>query len=132
MIDSLWINLKVLGKLPPFAKLNTYSELFYIETPKFYKPTSLWRMLRGDSRHLAIKRINGLIEKATFELAKQKNKNLINHLNLATHGLENMKKTYQDDITTIAAIERLLDKIKILVENNNDKDKDEDEEFQDA
>ena len=125
--DILWINLKVLGKLPPFAKLNTYSELFYIESTKFYSPTGIWRMIRGDSRNLAIKRINTLIEKATFILSqnKDKNQNLIKHLQCAMNGLENMKKTYQDDITTIAAIERLLDKIQILVSNDVD-------EFQDA
>ena len=125
--DILWINLKVLGKLPPFAKLNTYSELFYIESTKFYSPTGFWRMIRGDSRNLAIKRINALIEKATFILSQNrvKDPNLIQHLQFAMHGLENMKKTYQDDITTIAAIERLLDKIKILVPSGED-------EFQDA
>ena len=128
MTDTLWINLKVLGKLPPFAKLNTYSELFYIETSKFYNATGLRRMLRGDSRALAIKRIDSLIEKATFTLAKTQDDNLIQHLRLATCGLENMKKTYQDDITTIAAIERLLDKIKILISDENNLV----EEFQDA
>ena len=80
MNDNLWINLKVLGKLPPFAKLNTYSELFYIESTKFYSPTAFWRMIRGDSRSLAIKRINALIEKATFSLSKDKDPNLIHHL----------------------------------------------------
>ena len=35
MNDTLWINLKVLGKLPAFAKLNTFHELFYIEKGTF-------------------------------------------------------------------------------------------------
>ena len=34
MSDNLWINLKILGKLPPYSKLNTQHDLFYIENRK--------------------------------------------------------------------------------------------------
>ena len=72
-------------------------------------------MLRGDSRYMTIKKINNVIDKASLLLSKEQDINLLNHLKIAQQGLENIKKTYQEDITTIAAIDRLLDKIKLLV-----------------
>jgi len=118
MNDNLWINLKVLGQLPAFAKLNTFHELFYIEKSTFYNPIGLWRMLRGDSRVLTLKRINKLLEQASLILTSNKETtleiNLQSHLKKAIQGIQNLKKTYEDDPTTIAALERLLDKIRNL------------------
>ena len=118
MNDNLWINLKVLGHLPAFAKLNTFHELFYIEKSTFYNPIGLWRMLRGDSRTLTLKRINTLLEQASLILTSNKETaleiNLQSHLKKAIQGIQNLKKTYEDDPTTIAALERLLDKIRNL------------------
>ena len=112
--DILWINLKILASLPAYSKLNTKNELFYIEQNTFSTPISIYRFFRGDSRLLAIKRIDDLFEKASSILEKHKDPNLIQHLQNTTSGLQNMKKTYQNDITTIAALDRLLDKIQLL------------------
>jgi len=124
MNDNLWINLKVLGQLPAFAKLNTFHELFYIEKTTFYNPVGLWRMLRGDSRILALKKIDGLIEKAKLVISSFENtaieENLKQHLVNSIKGINNLKKTYEDDPTTIAALERLLDKIKNITKDNLD------------
>lgn len=121
MNDTLWINLKVLGKLPAFAKLNTFHELFYIETGTFYNPIGIWRLLRGDNRTLALKRINMLIEQAKLVLSLHENTaleiNLTNHLYKSIEGVSNLKKTYENDETTIAALDRLLDKIKNLIKD---------------
>ena len=62
MSDNLWINLKILSKLPPYAKLNTQHELFYIEYNSFFSFTSIKRMIRGDNRSIAIKRIDKLVK----------------------------------------------------------------------
>ena len=83
MNDNLWINLKVLGQLPAFAKLNTFHELFYIEKSTFYNPIGLWRMLRGDSRTLTLKRINKLLEQASLILTSNKETTL--EINLQSH-----------------------------------------------
>ena len=122
MNDNVWINLKVLSQLPAFAKLNTFHDLFYIEKPTFYNPIGLWRMLRGDNRQLAIKRIDGLIEKAKLVISSFENtaieQNLKSHLKDSVKGINNLKKTYEDDPTTLAALERLLDKIKNLINDD--------------
>jgi len=122
MNDNLWINLKVLSQLPAFAKLNTFHELFYIERATFYNPVGLWRMLRGDNRQLAVKKIDGLIEKAKLVISSFENtgieENLKNHLGNSIKGINNLKKTYEDDPTTLAALERLLDKIKNLIKED--------------
>lgn len=122
MNDNVWINLKVLSQLPAFAKLNTFHELFYIEKPTFYNPIGLWRMLRGDNRQLTIKRIDGLIEKAELVIKSFQNtaieNNLKDHLKESIKGINNLKKTYEEDPTTIAALERLLDKINQLTTND--------------
>jgi len=109
--DKIWINLKILSRLPAFSKLNTHHELFYIEKSSFIWPLGIVRLIRGDSRDLSIRRIDGIIAKAQLLLEKQSNNHLISHLIGAAQGLQNMKKTYQDDLTMIASIDRLLDKI---------------------
>lgn len=122
MNDNVWINLKVLSQLPAFSKLNTFHDLFYIEKPSFYNPIGLWRMFRGDNRQLAIKRIDGLIEKAELVIKSFQNtaieNNLKDHLKESIKGINNLKKTYEEDPTTIAALERLLDKINQLTTND--------------
>ena len=64
MSDNLWINLKILSKLPPYAKLNTQHELFYIEYNSLFSFTSIKRMIRGDNRSIAIKRIDKLVKES--------------------------------------------------------------------
>ena len=117
--DVVWINLKVLSKIPPYHRINTQNELFYIEKNSFWSPSSLWRFFRGDNRELAIKRIDDLIEKATVLLdkiqAESVYKHLLQHLRQAENGLLNLKKTYGDDFTTNASIDRLLDKVHSLL-----------------
>ena len=117
--DVVWINLKVLAKIPPYHRINTQNELFYIEKNTLWHPSSLWRFFRGDNRELAIKRIDDLIEKATVMLEKvtpeSVYENLLQHLRNAENGLVNLQKTYVDDFTTNASIDRLLDKIHSLL-----------------
>jgi hypothetical protein len=110
MSDNLWINLKILSKLPPYAKLNTQHELFYIEYNSLFSFTSIKRMIRGDNRSIAIKRIDKLVKESIEVL--NNDSTIKTHLEGAMYGLENLKKTYSNDITTIASIDRIIDKIK--------------------
>ena len=126
--DTLWINLKILSKLQDQSKLNTSNDLFYIEKSTFYNPISIWRWLRGDSRYMTIKKIDQVIEKASLLLSKTKDMNLLIHLKNSRQGLDNIKKTYSDDITITAAIDRLLDKINLLLPEELS----DNENFQDA
>ena len=111
MSDNLWINLKILSKLPPYAKLNTQHELFYIEYNSFFSFTAIKRMIRGDNRSIAIKRIDKLVKDSIDAL--NNDSTIKTHLEGAMYGLENLKKTYSNDITTIASIDRIIDKIKV-------------------
>ena len=111
MSDNLWINLKILSKLPPYAKLNTQHELFYIEYNSFFSFTAIKRMIRGDNRSIAIKRIDKLVKDSIDAL--NDDSTIKTHLEGAMYGLENLKKTYSNDITTIASIDRIIDKIKV-------------------
>ena len=112
--DKLWINLKILSRLPAFSKLNTHHELFYIEKGSFIYPLSIARFIRGDTRELTVRRIDGIISKAQDVLNNKHDTNLIAHLIGAATGLQNMKKTYGEDQTMIASIDRLLDKINAI------------------
>ena len=111
MSDNLWINLKILSKLPPHAKLNTQHELFYIEYNSLFSFTSIKRMIRGDNRTIAIKRIDKLVKDSVDAL--NNDPTIKTHLEGAMYGLENLKKTYSNDITIIASIDRIIDKIKV-------------------
>jgi len=116
--DAIWINLKILAKLPPFHRLNTQNELFYIESNTIWYPASVLRWLRGDNRVLSIKRIDELICKGSELLKKMEDKekeNMLTHLIESRNGLNNLKQTYESDLTIIASIDRLLDKIHVLV-----------------
>ena len=127
MSDNLWINLKILGKLPPYSKLNTQHDLFYIENNTVFSFTPIKRMIRGDNRSIAIKKLNRLIKDSIDVL--NKDSTIKNHLENAIYGLENLKKTYSNDITTIASIDRIIDKIKenfkeeIFLESSDDPNK---------
>lgn len=110
MSDNLWINLKILSKLPPHVKLNTQHELFYIEYNSLFSFTSIKRMIRGDNRSIAIKRLDKLVKDSIEALTSDST--IKTHLEGAIYGLENLKKTYSNDITTIASIDRIIDKIK--------------------
>jgi len=117
--DIIWINLKILGKIPPYHRINTQNELFYIEKNSIWNPVSLWRFFRGDHRALAVKRIDKLIEEASQLLnnihLNEEHVRLLDHLRQAAAGLENLKQTYEEDMTTKASIERLLDKISNIL-----------------
>ena len=117
-LDTIWINLKILAKIPPFHRLNTQNELFYIESNTFWQPAFLYRWIRGDNRDLSIKRIDELIrngQELFGTLENEEKISLLKHLLESRVGLNNLKKTYENDLTIIASIDRLLDKIQVLV-----------------
>lgn len=116
--DVIWINLKVLSRLPPYHRINAQNELFYIEPYHWFG--GIWRFFRGDNRHWTIKRIDDLIQKARTICQAQNEKPkikkaMMEHLRACTAGLNNLKETYAKDVTTTASIDRILDKVEKLV-----------------
>ena len=120
--EALFVNLKVLAQLQPYQRLNTRQTLFQVTpvdtsnrfTEYFtHMPEWLRRWLEGSTRDSDFNRIRDLIYKAfkTMEREKERQK-IINHLKDAMLGLNNLKKTYETDLTYMARITTLIDDIK--------------------
>lgn len=120
--EALYVNLKVLAQLQPYQRLNTRQTLFQVTpvetTNRFTEyfthiPEWLKRYLEGSSRDSDFNRIRDLVYKAfkTMERKSDRQK-IITHLKDAITGLNNLKKTYETDLTYMARITTLVDDIK--------------------
>jgi len=114
------INMKVISKLQPHVRLDTSSALFKIYQPNTYMPVWIQRWWAVHNRKTDIARVSQLYEQ-TLKMAdnwdgeedvkiqiKQALKESIN-------GLNNLKTTYEDDITCSASIEYIIDSIQPYV-----------------
>lgn len=119
-VDTLFINLKVLGLLKPYQKLNSQNELLYIEGSMTFIPTFMRRMIYGDNRMSTVRRIDEIAFKSG-QYYKDENRTedersrLICHLTNARKGVANLKKTYDQDVTTISHLENSLDKMDQVI-----------------
>jgi len=106
-IEKLLINLRVISQIQPYQKINAKSEFLSIEYYNWF--ASLARWVRTDDRQTCLKRLNEIIteSKNIKEYETRIKKNLKNCIK----GLENLKKTYEDDITTIPYLELLIENI---------------------
>tara|TARA_A100001015_G_C14862602_1_gene661001 strand:+ start:549 stop:986 length:438 start_codon:yes stop_codon:yes gene_type:complete len=120
--EALFVNLKVLAQLQPYQRLNTRQTLFQVTpvdtnnrfTEYFtHMPEWLRRWLEGSTRDSDFNRIRDLIYKAFKIMEREKERQkIINHLKEAMQGLNNLKKTYETDLTYMARITTLIDDIK--------------------
>jgi hypothetical protein len=101
------INLKVITCLQPFQRLNTREPLFRIKQYK-YMPEWFHRWWDGSSRDSDFGRINDLYANA---IANKDKPNMVIHLKASIRGLGSLKKTYENDTTTVARIETLIEHI---------------------
>ena len=111
--ETVFINLKILSALPPYARLNTCHELFRIEDDGSVL-SWVWRLLRGDNRREAIKRIDTLVDQAGEFITKRTGKEqsrMRAHVQEAKQGCLNLRETYRKDYTTLASLDRILDKM---------------------
>lgn len=136
--EALYVNLKVLAQLQPYQRLNTRQTLFQV-TPadsgnKFtayltHVPEFIKRWMEGSSRDSDFNRIRDLVYKS-FNIMKQdkERQKIIEHLQQASTGLTNLKKTYENDLTYTCRITTLIDDIKenigqynvdLVLEENN-------------
>ncbi len=110
------INLKVIACLQPFQKLNTRSPLFQIKRYKYF-PEWFHRFWDGSCRESDFGRINDMYATAI----SNKDKPIMRvHLTHSILGLESLKKTYENDTTTVARIETLIEHIKHEVDEKTD------------
>lgn len=120
--EALYVNLKVLAQLQPYQRLNTRQTLFQV-TPadsgnKFtayltHVPEFIKRWMEGSSRDSDFNRIRDLIYKSFNNMKQEKERaKIIQHLQQASTGLTNLKKTYENDLTYTCRITTLIDDIK--------------------
>tara|TARA_Y100000389_G_C17468694_1_gene528173 strand:- start:2358 stop:2792 length:435 start_codon:yes stop_codon:yes gene_type:complete len=122
--DSLFINLKVLAQIKPSHQLNSQNDLLYIESNEISPLTWIRRLFFGDSRERTLSRISEIIIQCDqyctlycqYEI---KIKRMHAHLESTCQGLENLKKTYENDITTTACLDNLVDKIQHIISKQN-------------
>ena len=120
--EALYVNLKVLAQLQPYQRLNTRQTLFQVtqidSSNKFtayltHVPEFIKRWMEGSSRDSDFNRIRDLVYKAFNNMKQEKERSkIIEHLQKASNGLSNLKKTYEKDLTYTCRITTLIDDIK--------------------
>ena len=142
LMDKIFVDLKILAKLPQNGKLNTiYNNQLYLENDSILQ--GIYRFLKGDSRTKTIEKIEDLIntskqlansllqsssmniyENSTspskFEVSEfnknyQQLKSLSNELKNSQKGINNLRVTYQNDTYVVSKLEVILENIKRLI-----------------
>jgi hypothetical protein len=114
-IKNLVINMKVISKLQPHVRLDTSSSLFKIYQPTAYMPVWIQRWWAVHNRKTDIARVS-LLYDSVLKLAdrgvEEDTKNtLIKALRESITGLNNLKTTYEDDITCVSSLEYIIERI---------------------
>ena len=116
--DTLWVNLKVVARIPPHCRLNCQGQLFQLQENSWWH--SLYRRLQGARRAWCVTRLDELVVRASVFLGAHHGEPdylvMQTHLREAMGGINNLQATYVADITTVAALERVVDKVKLLIE----------------
>lgn len=120
--EALYVNLKVLAQLQPYQRVNTRQTLFQVTpaesgnklTEYFtHMPEWLKRWMEGSTRDSDFNRIRDLVYKAFNTMQQEKDRpKVIEHLQKASNGLNNLKKTYESDLTYTCRITTLIDDIR--------------------
>jgi len=110
--DVVWVNLKVLSKLEPFQKLNTRRTHFQLQTStNIYLPEFVLRWWIGSNRESDYTRLKELYIAAAKILKTDERDRMIQHLKESLKGLVSLQKTYENDATTKAKIDWLIDSV---------------------
>lgn len=120
--DIVWVNLKVLAKLEPFQKLNTRRTHFQLQTYN----TSSWvtipefmvRWWIGSNRESDYNRLKDLYISAAKLLQTNEKDRMLEHLKESLKGLQSLQKTYENDATTKAKIDWLIDSVTQTINDN--------------
>jgi hypothetical protein len=133
-IEDNILNLKIISKIREGDKLLTQNDI--IEIDKATVLQGVYRWMNSEGRQVTIKKLNDIVEdtiKITDHLFDNEKKKLIKCEELEENnsqlfqkfilemtnsllGLENLKKTYNGDITISAQIDILLGKLNIRIE----------------
>jgi hypothetical protein len=112
-IKNTIINLKIISKLQPHMRLDTSSTLYRIYDARGIIPIWAIRWWAGYNRKQDISRLSTLYEKA-IEIARTNNQlvQLSDAVKNSISGLENLKVTYEDDLTIVSNLEYIVELIK--------------------
>ena len=113
--ESVIVNLKVLSSLDAYQKLNTKSKHFTI-TQFAYIPEFLVRWYLRQNRDSDYQRLMDLYDIA-FKIFKE-DTTIENDLRNSIKGLNNLKKTYEPDITFNARMDYLIDRIRSMLNSD--------------
>lgn len=125
--EVTFVNLKVLAKLEPYQKLNTRRTHFQISTPAITNsyvaiPEFVLRWWAGSNRENDYIRLKELYFAAIDILKTLEDKDQIrNAIIESKKGLESLQKTYENDVTTKAKIDWLLDHVNTQTKDISDK-----------
>lgn len=142
MIDELLTNLTTIGKLSPGDKLAVDKGKIYISSSRYNRPIARW--FHRQDRYSSIEFLKSTVDFATdyimtrLELfkttelvedktilhetqlkAKDELKIIVSVFNGTRRGLEELKGTYQDDRSTLSALDVVINKISKVEEEYN-------------
>ena len=104
-MEDIIINLRVIGCLEPYQRLHTRQTHFRIYEHKIL-PEWIVRWLDGATRRSDFGRIRDIFMTANDN---RDYPGMEDQINKARHGLESLKKTYENDQTMQARIDTLMD-----------------------
>ena len=106
-MEDILINLRVIACLEPYQRLHTRQVHFRIYEHRFL-PEWLTRWLDGATRRSDFGRIRDVYLTA---LENIEHPGMRAQLELSRHGLESLKKTYENDRTMIARVDTLIEMV---------------------
>ena len=106
-MDDVLVNLRVIGCLEPYQRLHTRQVHFRIYEHKIL-PEWLVRWFDGATRRSDFGRIRDVY---TTALENRTHPGVEEQLQKSRHGLESLKKTYENDQTMLARIDTLIDTV---------------------
>jgi hypothetical protein len=115
-IENILINLKVLQSLQCHTRLDTTESLFKIHTAASWVPAWVKRWWASQNRVTDIGRVRNLYSRASEHIGTDgDNGRMKEYLKLSLPGLNNLKTTYNNDVTTAALIDVIIDNVNRLL-----------------
>lgn len=133
-IDENILNLKIISKIKENDKLLTNNNLLSIDSPHLFQSVNRW--YNNESRNITIDKLNDILD-GTFAITKilldqEKKSNIskdsleednsqifqtfILEMKNSLVGLENLKKTYSEDILISSQLDLLINKLNTKIE----------------
>ena len=132
-IDENILNLKIISKIKENDKLLANKSLLEIDSPHLFQSVNRW--YNKENRNITIEKLNNILE-GTFKITKillEKEKDnkeekslednnsqifqtLILEMKNSLVGIENLKKTYSEDILVSSQLDLLISKLSSRIE----------------